>query len=201
MRVRTSTLAVLSSALGALAVPSLPMAQNLVGNPGFATDLSSWVPFMAFDVTEQWSALDAGGDTHSGSIQGTLPASGTFRIPIYATQCVVVQPNTAYTFSAKVLLPAATTPADAYATIFVNTYANNGCFDNPTMNIVAPNVTAVDAWTTTSASVATGAADRSVQINLRVSSPSNTTLTSYFDDVFLGPAPATPVRLQAFDVE
>lgn len=201
MRLRPSAFAAVPFVVGLLFAAAPLPAQNLVQNPGFATDLGGWVPFMAFDVTEQWSSVDAGGDTHSGSIQGTLPAIGTFRIPIYATQCVVVQPNTTYTFSANILLPAATTPADAYATIFVNTYANTGCFNNPTMNIVAPNVTAVDAWTGTSAPVTTGAMDQSIQINLRVSSPSNTALTSYFDDVFLGPAAATPVRLQAFDVE
>ena len=201
MRLRPSAFAAVPFVVGLLFTAAPLPAQNLVQNPGFATDLGGWVPFMAFDVTEQWSSVDAGGDTHSGSMQGTLPAIGTFRNPIYATQCVVVQASTTYTLSAKVLLPAATTPADSFATVFGNTYANNGCFGNPTMHVPAPDVTALDMWTTTTASLTTGAADQSVQINLSIFSPSNTTLTSYFDDVFLGPAAATPVRLQAFDVE
>jgi hypothetical protein len=156
---------------------------------------------MAFDLTEQWTSVDASSDTHSGSIQGTLPASGTFRIPIYATQCVVVQPSTRYAFGAKVLLPSGTTPADAYGTIFINTYPSTNCSGNQTMNIVAPTVSALDTWTQTSTSVTTGDADQSVQINLRVFAPSNTTLVSYFDDVYVIVDTQTPITLQSFEVE
>ena len=176
-------------------------AQNLVQNPGFTSDLSSWAPFMAFGLTEQWTSTDAGSAVNSGSIQGTLPASGTFRNPIYAAQCVVVQPNTQYAFGTKVLLPSGTTPADAYATVFVNVFPNTGCSGNESMNIVAPNVTTLDAWTQTSTSVTTGDADQSFQVNLRVFAPFNTTLISYFDDVFVVAGVLTPVTLQSFDVE
>ena len=176
-------------------------AQNLVQNPGFTSDLSSWDLFTAFELTEQWTSIDAAGDTHSGSIQGTLPASGTFRTPVYAFQCVVVQPNTQYTYGGKVLLPSATTPAGAYATVSVGTYANTGCFGNQSMNTLAPNVTTVDAWTQTSASVTTGAADQSIRVNLSVFAPLNTTLISYFDDVHVSEQPTTPVTLQSFDVQ
>ena len=176
-------------------------AQNLVQNPGFASDLSSWAPFMAFGLTEQWSSIDAGGDIHSGAIQGTLPATGTFRNPIYAAQCVVVQPGTRYAFGTSVLLPSGTTPADAFATVFINVFPNTGCSGNQSMNIVAPNVTTLDAWTATSTTVTTGAADQSVQVNLRVFAPFDTTLISYFDDVFVIVDPLTPVTLQTFDVE
>ncbi|HET7062917.1 MAG TPA: hypothetical protein VFI49_01490 [Rudaea sp.] len=156
---------------------------------------------MAFGLTEQWTSTDAGGDALSGSIQGTLPASGTFRIPIYASQCVVVQPDTRYAFGTKVFLPSATTPADAFATVFINTYPNTGCFGNQTMNIVAPNVSTLDAWTETSTAVLTGATDQSIQVNLRVFAPGNTTLISYFDDVFVMAGELTPVTLEFFDVE
>jgi hypothetical protein len=183
-------------------LPAAPLAaQNLVQNPGFASDLSSWFAFMAFDLTETWTSVDANGDAQSGSIQGTLPASGTFRIPIYASQCVAVLPATAYVFGAKVLLPTATTPANSFATIFVNTYEQAGCAGNPSQNIVAPNVTTLDAWTQTSSTVTTGAAEVSIQIDLRVRADDNTTLISYFDDVYLMPAATTPVRLQSFEVE
>jgi hypothetical protein len=69
------------------------------------------------------------------------------------------------------------------------------------MNIVAPNVSTPDAWTQTSDTVLTGAADQSIQVNLRVFAPGNTTLISYFDDVFVIPGVLTPVTLQSFDVE
>ena len=176
-------------------------AQNLVQNPGFTSDLTHLDLFMDFGLTEQWTSTDAASDVHSGSIQGTLPASGTFRTPVYAFQCVVVQPNTQYAFGAKVLLPSATTPADAYATVSIGTYPNTGCFGNQSMNTLAPNVTTLDAWTQTSASVTTGAADQSIRVNLSVFAPLSTTLISYFDDMFVVAGVMTPVTLQSFDVE
>src|SRR5688572_31187093 len=90
-------------------------AQNLVLNPGFTTDASSWDLFNAFDVTAGWNALDADGNAQSGSMRGKLPASGTFRIPIYASQCVKVQPGRTYLFGGRILLPSATTPNGAFA--------------------------------------------------------------------------------------
>ena len=176
-------------------------AQNLVQNPGLTSDLTNWDLFTDFGLTEQWTSTDAAGDAHSGSIQGTLPATGTFRSPVYAFQCVVVQPNTQYAFGAKVLLPSSTTPAGAHATVNVGSYPNTGCFGNQSMNTPAPNVTALDAWTQTSASVTTGAADQSIRVNLSVFAPLNTTLISYFDDVFVVAGVLTPVTLQSFDVE
>jgi hypothetical protein len=194
-----------SKAAGLLGICLLHMAplcaQNLVQNPGFTSDLGGWAPFDFFGLTEQWTAIDAGGDVQSGSIQGTLPASGTFRNPIYASQCVAVQSGKTYLFGTKVLLPSQTTPATAYATVFVNTYPATGCAGNPSMNIVAPNVTTVDAWTATASSVTTGPSDQSIQVDLRVFAPFDTTLISYFDDVYLIDQALTPVTLQSFDVE
>src|SRR5688572_18469605 len=124
-------------------------AQNLVQNPGFATDVSSWDLFNAFDVTAGWSALDADGHAQSGSMRGKLPASGTFRIPIYASQCVKVQPGRIYLFGGRILLPSASTPNGSFATVFANTYANDGCFGNNVTHVPAPNVSVRDAWTST----------------------------------------------------
>ena len=159
--------------------------QNLVQNPGFTTDLASWSLFNAFEVTAAWNPLDAGGNAQSGSMRGNLPASGTFRIPIYASQCVAVQPNRTYLFGGRILLPSATTPDGSFATVFANTYANTGCFGNNATHTPAPNVTARDAWTMTAEEVTTGPTIGSIRLHLRVSAPSATNLSSHFDDVFL----------------
>ncbi|UXI66168.1 hypothetical protein [Tahibacter amnicola] len=175
-------LGIVSAGLFSTAITS---AANLVINPHFDQDLSAWYLFQAFDVTERWSPVDSANDLHSGSIQGTLPANGTFRMPIYAVQCVTVQPNKTYAIGATILLPGQTTPATAFSTIFANTYTNAGCYGNSARNIVAPNVTATNVWTPTELSVTTEAQERSVQLNLRVFAPSGTTLTSHFDDVYV----------------
>lgn len=163
------------------------MAQNLLLNPGFAQDLAHWDPFIGFDITQEWSALDADGAPDSGSICGTLPASGTFRIPIYASQCVGIQPGTPYAFRGAVLLPDATTPASAYGTVFVNTYAATNCAGNPVQNIVAPEVTMRDAWTITGAGFTTGPAEITARVHLRVFAPAATNLHSCFDNTVLEP--------------
>jgi hypothetical protein len=169
--------------LAGLALTCVASAQNILLNPGFAHDLSGWDPFTGFGVQQEWSTLDAAGDPGSGSILGTLPASSTFRIPIYASQCISIQPSTTYAFRGNVLLPSATTPATAYGTLFANSYAAANCAGNPVNTATAPTVTALDAWTGTGAAITTGASDLTVRVHLRVFAPAGTTLRSYFDDV------------------
>ena len=160
-------------------------AQNIVVNPGFDIDLSSWDLFEAFDVSAAWSPLDELGDPASGSIRGTLPAAGTFRTPIYASQCIPVTPDTMYTFGGSVLLPSASTPALAYGTLFVNTHASAGCTGNATINLATPTVTTLDVWTPTQSIVTTGPDDYSIRIHMRVFAPADTTLESHFDNLFV----------------
>lgn len=184
-----------SIVLLALAVAVAPMAlppahaQNLLLNPGFDTDLAGWNLFNAFDVTAAWNAADEYGNPASGSMRGNLPAIGTFRMPIYATQCVAVQGGTTYRFGGSVLLPSATTPPNAFATVFANLYEEPGCSGNHRLHQPAPNVTVRDAWTRTQETVAAAPTDRSLQFNLRVYAPTGTDLTSHFDNLFIEALP------------
>ncbi len=175
----------LALAVATVATPAI--AQNLLLNPGFAQDLSGWQPFTGFGITQAWSALDAGGAPDSGSLCGTLPASSTFRNPIYASQCVHVEPNTVYAFRGAVLLPDATTPPTAYGNVFVNTYAAQSCAGNSVFNVVAPEITTRDAWTITGAGFTSDSTALTARVHLRVFAPLNTTLQSCFDDVVLEP--------------
>ena len=172
-------------ALAAAIAATPAIAQNLILNPGFAQDLAGWQPFTGFGITQAWSALDAGGAPDSGSLCGTLPASSTFRNPIYASQCVGVQPNTAYAFRVAVLLPDATAPPGAYGNVFVNTYAAQSCAGNHVLNVVAPEVTTRDAWTITGAGFMSDSTAVTARVHLRVFAPLNTTLQSWLDDVVL----------------
>ena len=181
---RTIVPLVIAAAIAA-ATPAVAAAQNLLLNPGFDTDLANWDLFNAFDVTATWDVADEHGNPGSGSMRGNLPASGTFRMPIYETQCVAVQGATTYRFGGSVLLPSATTPDTAFATVFANLYAAAGCSGNPSVHHPAPNVTVRDTWTRTQDTVATAATDHSLQFNLRVFAPTGTDLTSHFDNLFV----------------
>lgn len=183
----TVSLAIVA-AVAALA-PNLAPTQNLLLNPGFDTDLANWDLFLAFDVTAAWSATDEHGDPGSGSLRGNLPASGSFRTPIYAVQCIAVQGGTAYQFGGSVLLPAATTPDHAFATVFANLYAQPECTGDSSANLFAPNVTARDIWMRTQSEMVTAVLDQSLQFNLRVYAPAGTDLSSHFDRLFVEALP------------
>lgn len=178
---------VLAFVLGALASATPGMAQNLLVNPGFTSNLDGWDPFTGFGILQEWSALDSAGDPSSGSLYGTLPASSTFRVPIYASQCVAVVPDSTYRFGGKVLLPSASTPGSAYGTVFVNSYASANCAGNYVVNAVAPVVVDRDVWTSTSGTLVAGFDIASIRVHLRVYAPMDTALQSYFDDIFLEP--------------
>lgn len=162
-------------------------AQNLLINPTFDVNLDGWDPFTGFGILQEWSSVDSASDPSSGSLYGTLPADSTFRIPIYASQCVVVAPDTLYRFGGKVLIPSSTSPTPSYGTVFANTYDSANCAGNYVENIVAPEVYVKDAWTRTSATLQTGANVGSIRVHLRVFAPANTTLRSHFDAIFLEP--------------
>lgn len=172
-------------AAGAALTPAVAPAQNLLLNPGFDSNLADWDLFEAFGVTAAWNAADEDAAPGSGSLRGNLPASGTFRIPIYASQCVAVQGGTSYRFGGSVLLPAATSPDNAYATVFANLYAEAACSGNSSAHLAAPNVTLRDTWVRTQDTLVAAATDRSLRIHLRVFAPAGTELSSNFDNVFV----------------
>lgn len=162
-------------------------AGNLVLNPGFVSDLEPWFPFNFFDLTVVWSPLDANGNPASGSVEGTVPVHGTFRVPPYAIQCVAVAPNTRYVVGAKALLPSTSAAPNASAGVLANTYPNEGCFGNASAHHLSPTTSEQDAWTDIRHLVETGPDEGSIQFNLRVFAPSGTLLRSYFDDAFILP--------------
>lgn len=79
---RDSTLQWILAAL--LLAPASPMAQNLIVNGDFDSDLTGWeFP----DATPTWSPLDAGNSLQSGSAQGVNMATGRVCV---LRQCVAL---------------------------------------------------------------------------------------------------------------
>ena len=167
---------------------SLPVgAQNLLQNPGFATSLDPWEPFGGFGQTTVWSSFDAANDPNSGSAFGTIPADSSFRVPPYASQCVVIEPNTTYVYGGKAFMPSATTSPDATSFADVEFYPNTGCFGNNDLFQFAPHVSTHDAWMQILDVATTLPSDLSVRINMYVYAPTGITMQSDFDDMFLMP--------------
>lgn len=170
----------------ALCLQTAPIcAQNLVVNPEFFGNLDGWTPFDAFGVTANWSSLDHANSAESGSLLGTLPPQGTFRNPPYASQCITLSPNRDYDFGAKVLLPQASTPANARAYVAIEVLAGADCAGTATIAAYSPQVLTTGAWTDTTAQVNSGPTGVSAQVLLYVSAPPATLMQSHFDDVFV----------------
>jgi hypothetical protein len=174
------------AALSLLASLPLP-AQNLLQNPGFASVLDPWEPFNAFGATTVWSSFDAGGDPNSGSAFGTIPADSTFRAPPYASQCVVVVPNTTYLYGGRAYLPTATVADNGDAFASAQFYPNTGCSGNVDVFQFSSHVSTRDAWTGILDVITSGPSDQSVRIYMYVFAPTDTLMQSYFDDMFLVP--------------
>lgn len=163
------------------------MAGNLVVNPGFASDLTPWSAFNFFDLTVVWSPLDANDDPASGSVEGTVPIHGTFRLPPYVIQCVAVTSNTRYVVGVKALLPSTSATPNANAGILANTYTSNDCSGNANVHHRSPTTSERDAWIDIRHPVRTASNERSIQLNLVVFAPHGTLLRSHFDDAFIAP--------------
>jgi hypothetical protein len=166
----------------AVAAAAPAASQNLLVNPGFATDLEPWLAFNHFGLTIAWSPLDAGDDPASGSVEGTVPADGLFRSPPYVIQCIAVDPDTPYIVGVTVLVPSDTSDPEAGAGTLFNVYPNDACTGNPLTSTFGTFVYARDAWIPVRDAVHTGAEGRSIQVNLVVYAPDGTLLRSYFDD-------------------
>jgi hypothetical protein len=84
-----------------LTLVSSSSAQNLLTNPGFATDTSGWTLGVSF-MTASWENLDATGQSGSGSVLETSTVAG---LTNGLTQCVPVVAGQAYDFGARIMAP------------------------------------------------------------------------------------------------
>jgi hypothetical protein len=132
-------------------------AQNLVANPHFDTNASSW--FLnapgAFDATQ-----DANGSPSSGSVGAAYGAATITSVPVF--QCIsgVVAGNS-YSFGAQALIAQAS--AGGQVTIRVDWYTDTACSSNNGLALT-PILNTLDAWTPASASAIAPAGTQSATI-------------------------------------
>ena len=82
--------------------PCSAAAQNILVNPGFATNLAGWT--VESGVSAEWSPLDIAGSFTSGSALVTN-ASSAAGFSGGLTQCVAVVPGITYSFRARYRVP------------------------------------------------------------------------------------------------
>ena len=80
------------------------LAQNLLANPSFDTDVSSWSTLAYGSVV--WDSLDRNGSPGSGSAEFTnTRPGGPEGAPVARSECVLAQADEEYEISAWSLIP------------------------------------------------------------------------------------------------
>jgi hypothetical protein len=169
--------------LAALAVGGSVFAQNLITNPNFDTDISSWL----YTGTSAFSTQDAEGSPASGSVAITNNYPSAFvGQAIYSSPCVAVTPGDHYSYGGKFLLPTGQ-ESDAYAETAMELYSDGGC--TTILNGEAsPSVGPKDSWqSVVQDNLAIGAGVHSIRIGALIATGNNPSppLIGYFDDAFL----------------
>ena len=172
----------------ALLVAALPAAaQNLLTNPGFATDYTGWDNETTF-ITAAWQTVDATGQHGSGSVAITNTQPG---LSNGLSQCVPVTPGASYDFGARVEIPAGQTGVDA--SVVVEWFAGATCSQvlsgagEPEAELATPGDHFVGIQQTAQAAPA-GARSAEVILSVGVDSSSSSPGVAYFDDAYLQPS-------------
>lgn len=192
---RTTVLVALASVL---ALPAA--AQNQVVNPHFLTDLGGWT--VPFNPTFYTVAHDA---SQGYNTPGSLRVSSLSSLPIafvIAYQCHPVAPGQVLDFGGKVRFESGHA-ANLKGHASVRWFADTACsvalpFFGPTTNTVAdvPNT-----WLPVHADdVPVPIGTQSAEFELDMGSTTGEGV-GWFDDVYFGPAPLTPVVLLGFEVK
>jgi hypothetical protein len=162
-------------------------AQNIVSNPSFASDLSSWT-FPSYD-SATWDPFSRTGGTGSARIT-SLVRPGTLDAPnTSAEQCVEVIPGRSYVFGGHVFIPASVpSSGDLHPFLDVRFFPGSSCTGEILEQLVAGNDPWRDTWigvqragvapaAAVSANVAVGALDAGA-------SAAVTSIEVFVDDVF-----------------
>jgi len=173
-------------------------AQNVVVNPDFDIDVSSWIPngaTVGFD-----SAQNIVGTPGSGSILVTNNIGNGATVSV--RQCIDVPLSVGtYDFGGWILFPTGQVGTGS-AGIAVSFYpaANCGGISLAFLNVP---IIAANTWSLQTATLAAPPGVLSAAVALRIDMPmgSAAPLDAWFDGVRLGPAPTLPVELQSFEVD
>ena len=143
--------------LGATAAATPGIAQNLVFNPNFDTDMSGWTS------PGVWDTLDVDGSSASGSATYLNTSAGMAGF-LFVRQCITIDPGTVgYDLSAWTLVPSGQ-PATGYAQVGVAWYTDTQCADYLDFAELPPPST-LDAWVESSGSVYRPFTAQSVRIS------------------------------------
>ena len=171
-------------------LPSAAAAQNLLGNGGFASDLSSWnLSGPSIPGSTTWSPLDAGGSAASGSVQ-IVNASTSFNSNNKGlNQCRAVTPGASYDYGVKSRVPTGQANT-AIVYILINFYSSPGCTPGDLLSGFGrlDNTVPANAWSGRTGTVVAPAGAVSAVVYLYVFKLQESgTVTAYFDDAFFAP--------------
>jgi hypothetical protein len=160
---------------------ALQAQENLLANPGFATNLSGWDQY--FGRIGEWSAEDA--DTSSSSGSALLGNEGTSDgiVPLVLHQCIPVQAGEQYLFGGEVLVPGGQ-PSGTAGWIFAYPFLNANCSGD--LGGFENTGSANGSWTSIGSSITVGAGVQSVLFTIGVFKPAGETDDgeAYFDNLY-----------------
>jgi predicted enzyme related to lactoylglutathione lyase len=174
----------------ALTGAALPAAaQNLLVNPTFDTNLSSWT-IGTDSVTVTWDGTrDGDGSTTSGSARTVWAASTVTGNYEAFTQCVNVNQSVNYRFGGKAFIPSGQALAgQAYFLAVPFNQSNCQGAPPPSAAVSTPSVTALDQWTETLGTITP--IGGSILIGAYLAVPAGGTFTINYDDLLLEPVTA-----------
>ncbi len=193
MTARSLLLAGLASAA---ALPAA--AQNQAVNPHFLTDLAGWTVLVnpAFTVTHD----PAQGFNTAGAMRVATPAATALNF-VVVRQCRAVTPGAVLDFGGKYRIEsghAANLRGSAGTTFFTDGACTAGATAGPFTNL---SNDIPDTWQAVHANnVPVPAGMNSATFLLAIGMTTGEGV-GWFDDVYFGPDPLTPVELQGFRVE
>jgi hypothetical protein len=161
-------------------------AQNLLTNPGFATDLSGW---STNGLNAVWQAVDATGQSNSGSASVTVSAPGE---SMGISQCVPVTAGQQYDFGARVEVPAGQNGQNGepvFGNMTIVWASGAGCTGSRVGNELETPSIQTDFFFGTSMSQTAPAGAASATVLLIVQDPPGLgSATAYFDDAYFQPS-------------
>jgi hypothetical protein len=155
-------------------------AQNLVKNPGFATNFNSWVTNVSPGVDFAWTSTDANGAPNSGSarIDNQQANAGSNTSPIW--QCIPILGHD-FKASMKSRIPSGQDRTGS-AALYVSWYSDAGCVHDVAFEVL--NNSTVGPWVETSQNLVapTGALSALVYIGV-TKNEAGGQLRAFLDDI------------------
>ena len=166
-----------------LSTPALAQ-DNLLTNPGFASDLFGWNKFAGRTAT--WTDEDANGSGFSGSAFVVNEGQHNGVVPLVLHQCVQVQPGQEYEFGGDIRVPEGE-PSGATAYIFAYTHASENCSGDAFEFESATGFSPTGGWVGTNNSIVTGPNIQTIRLTMGVFKPTVETADAgaFFDNLFL----------------